>query len=480
MTVPSYVSCAPGGAIGGMWRPALGILVFACLALAATRTPAQLLQRPVAVQHARILTMNGRVIEDGTLLIKGDRIVALGANVDVPLLANRVDAGGGTITPGLIDAYSTLAMVETAGGSANPTRRAEDAFDRYETATLVDALRNGVTAVYVPPGGPAGICGTGAVLRLSPEGSAGECYGRVLKSQATLCVDLDSGNKPVSRLKTYTAIQKQFQDALEYRRSLEQYDEQLAEYKKELEKQAKEEKPASPKAKPKPAAAVGEEEKKPEAKEEAKKEEGDAKPKKPQQPARNPKAELILQAIDREIPVRVLVSRSGDILNALELAERFSLDLILEGAAEAHLVADKIAAAEVPVVLGRMDHSGLERNDLLRQAIRDHGAALTKAGVSWTVGSGPDGDARARFVILNAQLAAAHDSQGDALKSVTADAADSLRVTDKIGRLRPGLLADFVLWSGDPLDPASTVRRVYVGGTLAYEATDQMEKGNDN
>ncbi len=178
------------------------------------------------------------------------------------------------------------------------------------------------------------------------------------------------------------------------------------------------------------------------------------------------------------MPVRVLASRSGDILNALELAETFSLDLILEGAIEAHLVADKIADAEVPVVVGGVDHSGLRRNDLLRRAIRDHGAALSEAGVSWTAGSGSDSAARARFVILNAQLAAAHDRQGDALKTVTADAADSLRVSDKIGRLRPGLLADFVLWSGDPLDPASTVRRVYVGGTLVYEATDKTKEKN--
>ena len=52
-----------------------------------------------------------------------------------------------------------------------------------------------------------------------------------------------------------------------------------------------------------------------------------------------------------------------------------------------------------------------------------------------------------------------------------------MRATDQIGRLRPGLLADFVLWSADPLDPAAKVRQVYVGGVLAFEATEEAEKG---
>jgi imidazolonepropionase-like amidohydrolase len=463
-----------------VFAAALGGLAFIVTLLSVTPLPAQLLERPVALQNARILTLDGRVIDRGTLLIKGERIVALGTKVDVPLLAKRIDARGGTITPGLIDAFCTLAMTAPTGGSANPTRRAEDGFDRYDTAMLIDAIRNGVTAAYIPAGRPAGICGTGAVLRLLPGAGSEDSYGSVLKSQAALCINLDSANKPVSRLKTFTAVQKQFRDALEHRRKLEEYEEKLAEYKEEIEKETKEKEEAKPKAKPKPTAAEDDEEKKPEDKAEEKKKEDDAKPKKPPRPARNPKAELILRAIDREIPVRVLASGSADILNALELAEAYSLDLILEDATEAHLVADRIADADVPIVLGRLDKAGLRRNDLYRRAAADLPAALSEAGVSWTVGSGTDGGARSRFVLFNAQLAAAHDRGNDPLTSVTANAADFLRVADKIGRLRPGLLADFVLWSGHPLDPTSSVRRVYVGGTLAYEATDQSEKGSDN
>jgi len=468
---------------------ALSITILACAALGAQAAQAQLLRRPLALENARILTMDGPVIENGTLLVKGENIVAVGAGVKAPILAAKVDAQGGTVSPGLIDALSALGAGDSAGGGAGPTRRAEDAFDRYDTAALVDTLRNGVTAIYLPAGGSVGISGTGAVLRLAAGPVRNESYGRVLRSEAALCVDLGSAGTAVARLKTLAAVRKQFLDALEYRRSLEDYEEKLAEYKKSLkegsskkeppkkEPAKKEEKPTSAAADADSADLAEKEEKKEEAKPAEAKKEEETKPKKPARPPRNPTLSLLLRAVDRELPVRVLAHRSEDILNALELAKEFHLDLILEGATEAHLVAGQIAEAEVPVVLGSMALGGVRRDDPFRRATRQSGAVLGAAGVRWIVGSGGQTVAGARFVAFNAQLAAAHNRADDPIKGVTADAADTLRVGGQIGRIRPGLLADFVLWSADPSDPAAKVRRVYVGGELVYQAPDEVKKG---
>ncbi len=474
----------------------LGFVLGVCFLVAAASSTslahAQLLQRPVAIHNARLVTMDGRVLQDGTLLIKGERIVAVGSDVDIPLLAKRVDAGGATITPGLIDAHSSLGRTGSATSSASARRRAEDAFDRYATGDLVEALRSGVTAVYLSPGSSPGICGTGTVLRLSANRTQ-ESFGRVLKSQAALCIDLASASKPVARLKTLQAVEKSFRDALQYRKNLEEYEEKLGEYAKQLKEQAAKKKPDGDKSKskstpktPKPSAADDkpqddkpaekDDAKKDDAKKDEKKDEDD-KPKKPQRPSRNPTAEIVLLAIDGQIPVRVSAYRSADILNALDLAKTFSLDMILENVTEAHLVADAIADAEIGVVLGRMDYDDTGRDDLYRRAIREPGAALGEVGVSWVAGSGGSDGARARFIAMNAQLAAGDAQSPDPLRIVTVAAADTLRVADQIGRLRPGLLADFVLWSGDPLDPASEVRQVYVGGTLVYDAADEPEKG---
>jgi len=176
------------------------------------------------------------------------------------------------------------------------------------------------------------------------------------------------------------------------------------------------------------------------------------------------------------MPVRIVAHRNQDILNALELADEFSLDLILEGAAEAHLVAEQLAEANVLVVLGSPARSSVRRDDLFRRCSTDSLAVLTEHGVRWIVGTGVDVAANPQFLAINAQLAASRGG-GDPLAAVTAKAADALGVDDRIGRLRPGLLADFVLWTGDQLDPASTVRAAYVGGEPVFEATDKSEKG---
>jgi imidazolonepropionase-like amidohydrolase len=464
---------------------ASGISLILILAVNPPGASAQLLQRPVAFQGARIVTMDGRVIENGTLLIKGEKITAIGTSVDVPLLAVRIDAKGHTITPGFIDAFSALGAAASGSGSPNALRRAEDGFDRYDSELLTELLRNGVTAAYLSPAGPPGVSGTGAVLRLAAAADRRVCLGTVLESPAALCINLDSAGKPIARIRNYDAIRKQFAEAVEYRRTLEDYQEDLAKYEEALKEQAKEKAKAKDSAgkqkanlppKSKSAAVDKEDEAKPDAeKKDAAEDEKKSEPKKPARPPRKPALTLILKAIDRELPVRALAYRSSDILNALELADEFSLDLILAGATEAHLVADQIADAKTPVLLGRMDVPGEQRDDWYRRTARDPGRILDESGVSWHVGSGGLESNRSRFILLNALLA--HEDFDRALRSVTADAAEALRVSDRIGRLRPGLLADFVVWSADPREPTARVLQTYVGGTLVYESNDDIVPG---
>ncbi len=213
----------------------------ACLGLLLGGEPAsaQLLSRPVALQGARLLTMDGAELKEGTIVISGDKIRTVGSDVQLPLLTKTIDVHGTTITPGLIDVYSSLGRAATkATGVASPTRRAEDAFDRYDTADILEALREGITAVYVSPHGPAGMCGTGAVIRLAHDARSSSAYGRVLAHESTLAIDLSSSSSAVARLKTLETVRKSFRDALEYRRSQEGYQEDLAEYQKKLEQKA--------------------------------------------------------------------------------------------------------------------------------------------------------------------------------------------------------------------------------------------------
>ena len=135
-------------------------------------------------------------------------------------------------------------------------------------------------------------------------------------------------------------------------------------------------------------------------------------------------------------------------------------------------MAEKIAGADASVVLGRVSRTELFENNAYRRHTMHNATALTEAGVSWSIGSGAEDSASARFVGLNAQLAAAYSATSkDWLSLVTAHAADVLGLTGKAGRLRRGMSADMVIWSGDPSDPGSRVERVLVGGEVVYDAS---------
>jgi imidazolonepropionase-like amidohydrolase/Tol biopolymer transport system component len=61
----------------------------------------------VAFTNARIITMKGNeVIENGTLLVEGNKIKAVGSNIKVPSNAKLIDCSGKTIMPGIIDAHA--------------------------------------------------------------------------------------------------------------------------------------------------------------------------------------------------------------------------------------------------------------------------------------------------------------------------------------------------------------------------------------
>lgn len=90
-----------------------------------------------AFTHARILPMDGAPIADGTVVVTGRRITAVGANVAIPAGAQVVDLGGKTLLPGLIDVHAHL---HAASGDIHPNQ---------EWRHLAN-LAYGVTTVFDP------------------------------------------------------------------------------------------------------------------------------------------------------------------------------------------------------------------------------------------------------------------------------------------------------------------------------------------
>lgn len=63
----------------------------------------------VALTNARIITMKSdEVIERGSILIEDNRIRAVGAGIDIPAAARRIDMAGKTIMPGIVDVHAHM------------------------------------------------------------------------------------------------------------------------------------------------------------------------------------------------------------------------------------------------------------------------------------------------------------------------------------------------------------------------------------
>ncbi|MFG0331619.1 MAG: amidohydrolase family protein [Phycisphaerales bacterium] len=461
--------------IGGH-RPAGLLAACLCILLLAGSAAGQIIPglgpKPLVIENVRVLNPDGSVTENAILIVQRGAIERIGVNLEIPDRANRVDGGDGFVTPGFIDVHSALGLTASTGGGG-PTHRAFDAFNRYALDDLRDAVRHGVTAAYLPARGGGGVNGVGCVVRFAPA-PTGSAAGEALIEESALCINLASADSSTRRLQTLADVRQRFKSALEYRESLEVYEEDLEEYEEKIAERAKAEGDSeSDGDEDEKDSADDDEEPNPE--EESGSKEGDAKKdedeiKKPARPRTDRNAEMMLKAIDGELPVRIEADRSADILNALALADEFNLTVVLEGGAEAHLVANEIADAEVRVVLDPERGFG---PPAWRTPLADRLASLDDAGVDWRIGAGATDPGRSRFVLLAAQEAAGAvgtnaNDRPDPLRMVTVDAAELLGVSDRVGRLERGRAADFVIWSAHPLEADARVQRVYIDGKLVY------------
>ena len=179
-------------------------------------------------------------------------------------------------------------------------------------------------------------------------------------------------------------------------------------------------------------------------------------------------AEVLLRAIDDELPVRIVAHSSADILSAIELADEGGFPLVVVGGAESHLVAEHLADAGASVILTEAPsrYRGIDP--------AERSSALLDAGVTLAVGSGFASDSGGRFVLLEAQRQSA--GIADALGLVTSGAASVLGA-ESWGAVGQGSAADFVVWDADPRLGAARVLEVYVAGDLVYRSPMADEEG---
>lgn len=454
-------------------------LITACLLNAVGRADPPKATKTLALVGGRILTQTDAGAIEGTVLIQDGRIVQVGPDVVIPKDAERIDVAGMTVTPGLIDARSTLWMAPDSrrDGASDASLNVLDAIDPH-AEDWREVARQGITTVYAQPAGSGILGGRGAVLRVGPAASVDEV---VLRADAALQAALGAGGgNSLARYGQYEQLKRAFADAKKYAEEWKQFEaakKPVAGGAKASEKKvgpttsapgaatkgdpplrASRQRPGFP-----PGGAGGRTEGGAAAATSGSA--GNA-----AKPKRDPVKDFLVRALRGEVPVRLEAHRADDIHNALRLADEFHLRIILEGLSDPRDERPLLDARHLPRILGPvLELEGTPGDRAQRPD--DWLRSLASNAARWALGSFSAQPRSSR--LLRAQAAAAVAQGIDpslVLQALTRNAAEILGLGDRLGTVAPGKQADLAIFAGDPLDPAVPTYLVLVAGRVTYRA----------
>lgn len=408
----SFLGTRRGGAA---WLAVLG----SSAALLAHSARAQ----TIAITGGTVYPVSGPAIPNGTVVLRDGKIAAVGARIPVPAGAQRIDATGKFVTPGLIDAATQLGLVEigaernTNNVAARGTDQIAASFRGWEgfntESVLIAPTRNeGITSVVVAPSGGL-IGGQAAVMDLVP-GSAAQMLRR---GPVAMVAQIDNAQAAgtTAHGETLARLRALLDDTRFYMTHRDAYDRAGA---RELG-------------------------------------------------ATRSDLEAMIPVVQGRLPLVVAADQVDHIDAALALARQYGLKLIIAGGAEAWLAADRLAAARVPVLTGAMNNIPTSYSTLNQR--QENAALLRRAGVPVAIIGNSGGGDEEVFNIRNVKYEAGNAvaygmSRDDALRAVTLTPAELFGVADRVGSLQPGRDANIVIWSGDPFEFSTRVERVLIHG----------------
>ena len=185
--------------------------------------------------------------------------------------------------------------------------------------------------------------------------------------------------------------------------------------------------------------------------------------------------------IDKKMPIIIKSNRASDILKLIEMKNKYDLNLIIMGAQEASLVSKQLAESKIPLIVNPINNipnsfdelasninlsSRLEDEGILLMfnASRDHNYHLIRQGAGIAVANGM--------------------TYGGAIRALTSNVATAFNIQDR-GTIKPGKVADLIVWEADPLEPSSMPEKVFINGidmdltTRSSRLTDRYTKNLD-
>ncbi|MGB4304610.1 MAG: amidohydrolase [Syntrophomonadaceae bacterium] len=381
----------------------------------------------LVISGGKIITMGPQgTLQSKIIVVEGDRIKAITEVDDVPANAQHLDAGGGYILPGFIDAHAHIGLDEeiyrVEGDDVNettdpvtPQLQAVDGI-HFRDLAFQDALRGGITRVMSMPGSANVIGGQAVFLKTL----AADMSGMIYKNPWGLKAALGENPKRVYGEQQKKAPRTRMASASLLREAF---------YKaaRNLEKESLD-------------------------------------------PEIEYKQMPIFKVLRKEMPLLLHAHRSDDMLTALRLKEEFNIDVIIQHATEAVLIAGELRQQNVPVFIGPLL---VNRAKVEMQEVAFKNARLLKErGVIFSLISDHPVTPIEHLRVSAALMVQEGLDEETALKAITLHPAQALKVDNELGSIEVGKRADLVAFDGHPFDFRSRVKWVVVDGQVWHNSDE--------
>lgn len=399
--------------------------IAASFAMLASHALAQ--EKPIAFVGAQVIPISSPSIPDGVIVVHRGKITAAGprSTTTIPADAERIDATGKVVMPGLVDTHSHVGGGWAADGSApiQPDVRVLDSINVRDSG-FNRCRAGGLTTLNIMPGSGHLLSGQTVYAKLRKANTIDDFVIRDDKGRILGGMKMANGTNsqreapfPGTRSKSAALVRQKFIKAQEYRKKVQQ--------------------------------AAGDPEK---------------------MPDRDLELEGIVEVLEGTRVVHHHTHRADDILTVLRLKQEFGFKVVLHHVSEAWKIADEIAKANAPCSVIVVDSPG-GKIEAMNISLAT-GSILDKAGV--VVGFHTDDwITDSRLFFRSAALAVRAGMDRDkALYALTLAGAKMIELDSRIGSLDVGKDADLLVLSGDPLSVYTKVLQTYIEGVKVFDRTD--------
>jgi imidazolonepropionase-like amidohydrolase len=401
-----------------------------------------------AIKGAKIYTLVGAPIENGTVVVQDGKIAAVGTDVDVPSSAKVIDASGMQVHAGLFDSITRLGLTEVGSvpatndttelGEYNPQIIAAEAV--YPASEHIPVARaNGITHAVSAPGsggggfgggGSFGISGQVTLINLDgwtiEEMAVEKSIGMIMSWPSISTRSFDFATFSMKE-KPFKEVKKEYDDKIA---DLEEWFDAARHYKQAMEKGSKD------------------------------------------NFERDLKLESLVPVIDGKKQLIIFAQAKRQIEDAVEFVDRQKIKMILAGGADGWKVKDLLAEKNIPVIVGPSQVLPRHEDDPYDKPFTN-AAELNAAGVKVAFATFGAADVRTLpYEVGHAVGFGLPWEEG--LKAISLYPAEIFGVEDRLGSVVKGKIANLIVTSGDPLEITTRVEYLFINGRLT--ATDNKHK----